>query len=149
MSGSPNLFGEPDNYIKANPLQTPPHIVPEWYFLPFYAILRAVPHKLLGVIAMFASIAVLFVLPWLDRSNVRSATYRPIHNGFFWFFVADCLFLGYIGANPAEGWYIWGGRIATIWYFTHFLVLVPLVSIFETPRPMPASISEPVLKGRA
>ncbi len=143
---APNLFGEPDNYIKANPLQTPAHIVPEWYFLPFYAILRAVPHKLLGVIAMFASIAVLFVLPWLDRSKVRSANYRPIHNGLFWIFLADCLFLGYIGANPAEGWFVWGGRIGTIWYFAHFLVLVPLVSMFERPRPLPASISEPVLK---
>jgi len=145
----PNAFGEPDNYIKANPLQTPPHIVPEWYFLPFYAILRAIPHKLLGVIAMFASIAVLFLLPWLDRAKVRSARFRPFHNGFFWLFMAVCIFLGYIGANPAEGWFIWGGRVGTILYFSHFLIFVPLVSMFETPRPLPTSISEPVLKEKA
>jgi len=160
----PNRFGEPDNYIKANPLQTPAHIVPEWYFLPFYAILRAVPDnfiggwltswmgftlvsaKLAGVIVTFGSIFVLFLLPWLDRSKVRSARYRPIHNGFFWLFVVDCFFLGWVGANPAEGIFIVIGQICTIWYFAHFLVFVPLVSMFERPRPLPASISEPVLK---
>ncbi|MDH3228752.1 MAG: cytochrome b N-terminal domain-containing protein [Alphaproteobacteria bacterium] len=163
----PNLFGEPDNYIKADPLQTPTHIVPEWYFLPFYAILRAVPDnfiggwvtswmgftfisaKLAGVIAMFASIMVLFALPWLDRSNVRSARYRPIHNVLFWFFVFDCFVLGWVGANPAEGMFVWIGRIGTVWYFAHFLVFIPLVSMIETPRPLPASISEPVLKEKA
>jgi quinol-cytochrome oxidoreductase complex cytochrome b subunit len=102
--------------------------------------------KLAGVIVTFGSIFVLFLLPWLDRSKVRSARYRPIHNGFFWLFVADCFFLGWVGANPAEGIFIVIGQICTIWYFAHFLVLVPLVSMFERPRPLPASISEPVLK---
>jgi ubiquinol-cytochrome c reductase cytochrome b subunit len=161
---APNAFGEPDNYIKANPLQTPAHIVPEWYFLPFYAILRAVPDnfiggwltswmgftlvsaKLAGVIVSFGSIFVLFLLPWLDRSKVRSARYRPFHNGLFWIFVIVCFVLGWVGANPAEGKFVVIGRIATIWYFAHFLVLIPLVSMFERPRPLPASISEPVLK---
>jgi len=146
---APNFFGEPDNYIRANPLQTPAHIVPEWYFLPFYAILRAIPHKLLGVIVAGASIAVLLVLPWLDRSKVRSARYRPIHNAFFWLFVVDCFVLGWVGANPPEGMFILIGRAATAWYFAHFLVFVPLVSLIETPRPVPASISEPVLKEKA
>jgi len=146
---APNFFGEPDNYIQANPLQTPAHIVPEWYFLPFYAILRAVPHKLLGVIVAGLSIAVLLVLPWLDRSKVRSARYRPVHNAFFWLFVVDCFVLGWVGANPPEGMFIWIGRLATAWYFAHFLVFVPLVSLIETPRPVPASISEPVLKEKA
>jgi len=146
---APNFFGEPDNYIQANPLQTPAHIVPEWYFLPFYAILRAIPHKLLGVIVAGASIAVLLVLPWLDRSKVRSARYRPIHNAFFWLFVVDCLVLGWVGANPPEGMFILIGRAATAWYFAHFLIFVPLVSLIETPRPVPASISEPVLKEKA
>jgi len=146
---APNFFGEPDNYIQANPLQTPAHIVPEWYFLPFYAILRAIPHKLLGVIVAGASIAVLLVLPWLDRSKVRSARYRPIHNAFFRLFVVDCLVLGWVGANPPEGMFILIGRAATAWYFAHFLIFVPLVSLIETPRPVPASISEPVLKEKA
>src|ERR1043166_9427467 len=86
---APNLFGEPDNYIPANPLATPPHIVPEWYFLPFYAILRAVPNKLGGVVLMFSSILVLFVLPWLDRSPVRSGRFRPMFRIFFWLLVLD------------------------------------------------------------
>ena len=110
---APNFFGEPDNYIEANPLQTPPHIVPEWYFLPFYAILRAftadafiywpiswlMSAKLAGVLAMFASILVLFVLPWLDRSPVKSARYRPLYKQFFWLFVLDCFILGWIGLD--------------------------------------------------
>ncbi len=146
---APNMFGEPDNYIEADPLQTPAHIVPEWYFLPFYAILRAVPHKLLGVIAAAASILVLFLLPWLDRAKVRSARYRPIHNALFWLFVADCFVLGWVGANPPEGMFVWIGQISTAWYFAHFLILIPLVSLIETPRPVPASISEPVLKEKA
>ncbi|HXV23317.1 MAG TPA: cytochrome b N-terminal domain-containing protein [Alphaproteobacteria bacterium] len=146
---APNLFGEPDNYIPANPLSTPPHIVPEWYFLPFYAILRAVPNKLGGVVLMFASIGVLFVLPWLDRSPVRSARFRPIYKIFFWFLVVDCVVLGIVGANPPEGHWITIGRIATIWYFLHFLILVPLLSRLERPRPLPMSIGQPVLSGGA
>ncbi|MBM3487676.1 MAG: cytochrome b [Alphaproteobacteria bacterium] len=150
---APNFFGEPDNYIPANPLQTPPHIVPEWYFLPFYAILRAVPDiwfidaKLAGVVAMFGSIAILFILPWLDTSKVRSARYRPIYKQLFWIFLADCIVLGWVGANPPEGYFVVIGRIATAYYFLHFLVLLPLVGKLERPRPVPTSISEPVLKG--
>lgn len=161
---APNFFGEPDNYIKANPLQTPPHIVPEWYYLPFYAILRAVPDnfvggwlthwagftlisaKLAGVIAMFGSILVLFVLPWLDTSKVRSARYRPWYKWFFWVFLINCIVLGWIGMMPAEGMYIVIGRVATAYYFAHFLVVFPLLGWFETPNPLPVSISEPVLK---
>ena len=99
---APNLLGEPDNYIPANPLATPPHIVPEWYFLPFYAILRSIPNKLLGVIAMFGSIALLFVLPWLDRSPVKSARFRPVYQMFFWLLLADCFLLGYL-RRPSAG----------------------------------------------
>lgn len=161
---APNLFGEPDNYIEANSLVTPPHIVPEWYFLPFYAILRAVPDnfiggwltnwagftfisaKLAGVIAMFGATLVLFFLPWLDTSKVRSARYRPVYKWFFVIFLANCIFLGWLGMKPAEGYYIIFGRIATAYYFAHFLIVFPLLGWFETPKPLPTSISEPVLK---
>ena len=105
---APDYMGHPDNYVEANPLQTPPHIVPEWYFLPFYAVLRAVPDKLLGVLAMFSAIAVLFVLPWLDRSPVRSMRFRPISKWFFWLFVVDCVLLGWCGANSPDD--VWVGR---------------------------------------
>lgn len=142
---APNYLGHPDNYIPANPLVTPAHIVPEWYFLPFYAILRAVPDKLGGVMLMFGAIAVLFALPWLDKSRIRSARFRPIYKQLFWVFVADCILLTYIGGKPAEGAYIIWGRIATIYYFVHILILLPLVGLFEKPKPLPASISEDVL----
>ncbi|MBM3600972.1 MAG: cytochrome b/b6 [Alphaproteobacteria bacterium] len=142
---APNFFGEPDNYIPANPLVTPAHIVPEWYLLPFYAILRAIPDKLTGVIAMFGSILLLMALPWLDTSRVRSATYRPIYKQFFWVFVVDCLVLGYIGANPPEGWFIVIGRIATAYYFIHLLIIIPLLGKLERPLELPASISTPVI----
>jgi ubiquinol-cytochrome c reductase cytochrome b/c1 subunit len=144
---APNLLGEVDNYIPANPLVTPTHIVPEWYFLPFYAILRAIPDKLLGVVAMFASILILFVTPWLDTSKVRSATFRPIYKGLFWLFLLDCLFLGWIGANPAEGNFILMGRLGTAWYFAHLVIFMPLVGKLERTRPVPESITTPVLKG--
>ena len=150
---APNFFGEPDNYIEANPLVTPPHIVPEWYFLPYYAILRAVPDiwfieaKLAGVIAMFASILVLFVIPWLDTSKVRSATFRPIYKQIYWVLVIDVFVLGYAGSQPAEGTWLIIGRIATAYYFFHMLILVPFIGKIERPKPLPASISEPVLKG--
>jgi len=140
----PNFFGEPDNYIPANPMATPPHIVPEWYFLPFYAILRAVPDKLGGVIAMFASILILFVLPWLDRARVRSARFRPIYKQFFWLFLVDCFVLGWVGANPPEGMFVTIGQVATIYYFAHFLVLLPLLGMFEKTRPLPESIAASV-----
>ena len=152
---APNFFGEPDNYIVANPMVTPPHIVPEWYFLPFYAILRAItfdilfiPAKLLGVIAMFASILILLFLPWLDRAKVRSARFRPIHRQFFWVLVIDCFVLGYVGANPPEGYFVPLGQAATAYYFLHFIVLIPLVSLFERPKAVPESISAAVLKGQ-
>jgi ubiquinol-cytochrome c reductase cytochrome b/c1 subunit len=158
---APDFFSEPDNYIPANPLLTPPHIVPEWYFLPFYAILRATPSnfigdwmgfviieaKLAGVIALFASIFILFALPWLDTSKVRSAKFRPIYKWVFWLLVIDCFILGWVGANPPEGYFIVLGRIATYYYFFHFLILMPVLGKIERPRPLPVSISEPVLRG--
>jgi quinol-cytochrome oxidoreductase complex cytochrome b subunit len=143
---APNMLGEPDNYIPANPQATPPHIVPEWYFLPYYAILRSIPDKLLGVIAMFGSILILLVLPWIDRSPVRSAKFRPVYQGFFWIFVLDCIVLGVVGANPPEGSWLIIGRFATAWYFLHW-VIVFFLGFLERPRPVPVSISEPVLKG--
>ena len=141
----PNAMGHPDNYIPANPMQTPAHIVPEWYFLPIYAILRAVPDKLGGVLLMFSAILVLFVLPWLDRSPVRSARFRPVFRIFFWLLFIDCIALGYLGGMPAEGIYVVLSRVATAWYFLHFLAILPLLSVFETTKPLPKSISEPVL----
>lgn len=145
----PNALGHPDNYIPANPLSTPAHIVPEWYFLPFYAILRAVPDKLLGVIAMFAAIFVLFILPWLDTSKVKSCRYRPIYKWLVLLFTIDVIFLGYLGAKPAEGWYIIFSRLASAWYFAHFLIFTPLVGWLEKPLPLPPSISDKVLKSPA
>lgn len=141
----PNYLGHPDNYIPADPLKTPAHIVPEWYFLPFYAILRAIPDKLFGVIALFGSIAIFLFIPWLDTSKVRSATYRPIYRQFFWIFVLCAIGLGYLGAQPAEGGYVIAARILTIYYFAHFLIVMPLIGILERPKPMPSSISEAVL----
>jgi ubiquinol-cytochrome c reductase cytochrome b subunit len=143
----PNYLGHPDNYIPANPLQTPAHIVPEWYFLPFYAILRAIPDKLGGVLFMFGSIAVLFVLPWLDRSPVRSGRFRPLFKVFFWLLLADCVLLGYLGGKPAEGIYVTLSRLATAYYFIHFLVILPLLSVVEKTRPLPQSISMPISGG--
>jgi ubiquinol-cytochrome c reductase cytochrome b/c1 subunit len=149
----PNALGDPANYIPANPLQTPSEIVPEWYFLPFYAILRSVPDilfipaKLAGVIAMFGSIGVLFVLPWLDTSPVRSASFRPVYRWLFWVLVIDCVALGWVGANRPEGLPLVVGRIATLYYFVHFLILLPLLGWFERPRPLPTSIGTPVLGG--
>jgi quinol-cytochrome oxidoreductase complex cytochrome b subunit len=143
----PNYMGHPDNYIPADPLATPAHIVPEWYFLPFYAILRSIPDKLLGVIAMFGSIAVLFILPWLDRSPVKSGRFRPVFRLFFVLLAIDAVVLGIVGAKPPEGYWLIIGRIATAWYFIHFLIVLPLLGVFERPKPLPTSISEPVLKG--
>ena len=141
----PNAMGHPDNYIPANPMQTPAHIVPEWYFLPFYAILRAVPDKLGGVLLMFGAIAILFILPWLDRSPVRSARFRPVFRIFFWLLFIDAIALGYLGGKPAEGIYVTLSRVATAWYFLHFLMILPILSVFENTKPLPKSISEPVL----
>ena len=160
---APNFLGHPDNYIEANPLSTPAHIVPEWYFLPFYAILRSITFdilfleaKLLGVIAMGASIMILFILPWLDTSKVRSARYRPLFRIFFWVLVVDCVILGIVGAKSPNDPVISGiawfeyktlGLLATIYYFAHFLVLLPILGKIETPKPLPTSISKPVTSG--
>ncbi len=149
---APNLLGHPDNYIEANPLSTPAHIVPEWYFWPFYAILRAftgnfmgIDAKLWGVLAMFASIALLFFLPWLDRSPVRSATYRPLYRKFFWVLVADVALLGVCGVMPASQPWIILSQIGAIYYFAHFLIILPMISRNERALPMPTSITAAVL----
>ncbi|WGF86891.1 cytochrome b [Marinivivus vitaminiproducens] len=211
---APNVLGHPDNYIPANPLSTPSHIVPEWYFLPFYAMLRsitfnvpvmpflaflpdllrlalailsllgvlaalitlgiatlratlislaitfvgvqflfgypipvnlAIDAKLGGVIAMFGSILILFVLPWLDTSRVRSATFRPVFFWVYWLLIIDMFVLGYVGSQPAEGIWPLVGLIGTIYYFVHFLIILPLLGVFERPLPLPESISKPVL----
>jgi ubiquinol-cytochrome c reductase cytochrome b subunit len=160
----PNALGHPDNFIPANPLVTPTHIVPEWYMLPFYAILRAIPDKFGGVVAMFGAIGVLFILPWLDTSKVRSMRYRPMMRSFFVLFVIVGLILGWCGAQlpdaPVIGdyktfilidgdlnSYLWLTRFATAYYFAFFLIIMPLVGLSERPRPIPATISEPVLAG--
>ena len=141
----PDYLGHADNYTEANPLVTPPHIVPEWYFLPFYAILRAIPDKLGGVIAMFGAIVVLLFIPWLDTSRVRSTKYRPIYKWFFWLFAFSCLALGYLGAKPADGVYVFWARVFTFYYFAHFLLVMPIVGLIETPKQLPRSITEDVL----
>ena len=138
----PNALGHPDNYIPANPLVTPPHIVPEWYFLPFYAILRAVPDKLGGVVMMFGAIILLFFIPYLDRSKIRSGAYRPTFQKFFYVFVVNFIFLGWLGKSPAEGWYIWASRIATFYYYAYFLIILPNLPKFEKILPLPSSIDE-------
>ena len=143
----PNYLGHADNYVEANALVTPPHIVPEWYFLPFYAILRAIPSKLGGVIAMFGAIVVLFFIPWLDTARERSTRYRPIYKYFFWLLVITCLALGYLGAKSPEGGYLIAGRIFTAYYFIHFLIIMPVVGIIETPKPRPQSIADSILGG--
>jgi ubiquinol-cytochrome c reductase cytochrome b subunit len=142
---SPNILGHSDNYIEANPLVTPTHIVPEWYLLPFYAILRSVPDKLLGVIAMFASIFILVILPWLDTSKIRSAIFRPLYKQFYWILFFDVILLGYMGAMPAEGLYLLIARVATAYYFIHFLIILPILGNKEKTISLPLSISEPVL----
>ncbi len=141
----PNYLGHSDNYIPANPLVTPAHIVPEWYYLPFYAILRAIPSKLGGVLMLIGSLVVLVFLPWLDTSKVRSARYRPLYRQFFWVFFLVCVGLGWLGAKPAEGGYVIAARILTAYYFAHFLIILPLLGRYETPKPLPSSISDLVL----
>ncbi|MBV8392027.1 MAG: cytochrome b N-terminal domain-containing protein, partial [Alphaproteobacteria bacterium] len=145
----PNAMGDVANYIPANPMVTPNEIVPEWYFLPFYAILRAVPDKLLGVLAMFGAIALLFLLPWLDTSRVRSCTFRPIYKWFVFVLVIALVALGVCGAHPPEGIYVPIARIATVYYYFHFLVLLPILGKIERPLPLPPSIAESVLKKKA
>ncbi|MBJ7409603.1 MAG: cytochrome b/b6 [Phenylobacterium sp.] len=159
---NPNVLGHADNYIPANPLVTPAHIVPEWYFLPFYAILRAVPDKLGGVLLMFGAIATLFVLPWLDTSKVRSMRYRPQAKLYFWIFILAALVLGYCGgqlpddpviAQPSGlilldadiNSFVWLSRVATLYFFAYFWIILPVLGLTEKPLPVPESISEPVL----
>jgi ubiquinol-cytochrome c reductase cytochrome b subunit len=162
----PNALGDPQNYIPANPLQTPPEIVPEWYFLPYYAILRSVPNilfipaKLAGVMCLFGAIGVLFILPWLDTSPVRSARFRPIYKWLFWVLLIDVVVLGIVGAHRPDlivlsvnvlgldvvVTYLVIGQIATLYYFVHFLLLVPLIGWIEQPLPLPTSISVAVAK---
>ncbi len=144
----PNYLGHPDNYIPANPAVTPTHIVPEWYYLPFYAILRAIPNKLFGVMALGAAIIIVAFLPWLDTSRVRSGRYRPLYRQFFWVFVLVCIGLGWLGSKPAEGGYVIAARILTAYYFIHFLIILPLLGVLETTKPVPSSISADVLKGK-
>ena len=163
---APDFFGEADNYIEANALVTPAQIVPEWYLLPYYAILRAFTDdfivfqvisiggflfsaKLAGVIAMFGSILLLLVLPWLDTSPIRSAKFRPVYKLFFWIFVIDCIVLGYIGAKPAHEPFTWIGQVATTYYFFHFLILLPVLGKLERPQAVPESISAAVTKSSA
>jgi quinol-cytochrome oxidoreductase complex cytochrome b subunit len=158
----PEAMGHVDNNIPANPLVTPPHIVPEWYLLPYYAILRAIPDKLTGVIALASAIACIFALPWLDTSRVRSMRYRPQAKLYFFIFLADCLLLGLCGAHePDEAFipglsgfqlldgditsYLWVSRVAALYYFLYFLVITPLLGLRETPLSAPESISSPVL----
>lgn len=128
---SPNLLGHPDNYIEANPMVTPAHIVPEWYFLPFYAILRSIPHKLGGVICMIFAIVVLALLPWIHSTEIRSSRFRPIYRVLYWSMAACCLILGWIGGMPVEDPYIIIGQIASIYYFFYFLIILPLLGSLE------------------
>ncbi|MDA5193403.1 cytochrome b [Govanella unica] len=155
---APNFLGHPDNYIPANPMVTPTHIVPEWYYLPFYAILRAIPDKLMGVIAMFASILILFAMPWLDGSSARSSKFRPLYRFFLFLFLAVALFLGYCGSkSPDDVLHLAGldipflllSRIASFYYFAFFLLIVPIVSRREVPLPLPKSINDYVLGNKA
>jgi ubiquinol-cytochrome c reductase cytochrome b/c1 subunit len=142
----PNYLGHSDNYIMANPGQTPTHIVPEWYYLPFYAILRAIPDKLLGVCALGGAIVVLAFLPWLDTSRVRSANYRPIYRQCLFIFFIAVIGLGYLGSQEPTGGYVIAARILTVYYFAFFFIILPLLGLFEKTKPLPNSISESVLR---
>jgi ubiquinol-cytochrome c reductase cytochrome b subunit len=163
----PDALGHADNYIPANPLQTPAHIVPEWYLLPFYAMLRAVPDKVMGVLVMFGSLLLMALLPWLDTAKVRSMRYRPTMRWFFIIMVVVGVLLGWCGANPPDepvipgglgfqlgdsniNSFTWLSRLLTLYYFAYFLLIVPIVGWREKTLPMPDSISTPVLpKGGA
>ena len=152
----PNFLGHPDNYIEANPLKTPAHIVPEWYYLPFYAMLRAITFnvgpidsKLGGVLVMFGSIIILFFLRWLDTSKVRSAVYRPWYKLFFWLFVANAIMLGWLGSRTPTPLFTAMSQLGTLYYFGFFLVIMPVLGLIETPRRLPNSITEAVLEKNA
>lgn len=128
----PNVLNHPDNYIPADPLQTPAHVVPEWYFLPFYAILRSIPHKAGGILAMIGSILILFLIPFINTSPIRNTTYRPIFKFCFWFFISDFIILTWVGQKPVKNTFIFVGQVATFYYFVFFLILVPVVGKIET-----------------
>jgi ubiquinol-cytochrome c reductase cytochrome b subunit len=128
---APNLLGHPDNYIPANPMVTPAHIVPEWYFLPVYAILRSIPNKLGGVLAIGLVFVSLLALPFINSSEVRSSSFRPLHKIFFWLLVSDCLILGWIGQKPVEEPYVTIGQIASVYFFVYFLVIMPILGNLE------------------
>ena len=151
---APNFFGNPDNYIQANPLVTPPDIVPEWYLLPFYAMLRSVPQKLFGVLVMVGALLTLLFIPWLDTSKVRSCRFRPVMKQLFWVFAADCVLLGYLGSQTADAaWHlgeaeiplVWLARFGTAYYFAFFWLLMPWVGKKERTKPLPESIAQSVL----
>jgi len=157
----PDALGHADNYQRADPLKTPEHIVPEWYYLPFYAILRAVPDKLLGIVLMFAAIAVLFILPWLDTSKVRSMRFRPVARWFFIIFLVVCFLLGWCGKETPDNMvfsvgtneagdpiglnFLWLSRITTLYYFAYFIIILPILGVVEKPKPLPESITKSVL----
>jgi quinol-cytochrome oxidoreductase complex cytochrome b subunit len=147
---APNFFGNPDNYQQANPLVTPPDIVPEWYLLPFYAMLRSIPNKLLGVIVMGGAIVTLFFIPWLDTSRVRSCRFRPLMKQFFWAFLVASVLLGYCGAQSVDAArfgvpLVWVARLASLYYFGFFWLIMPIIGLVETPKKLPASIAQSVL----
>jgi ubiquinol-cytochrome c reductase cytochrome b/c1 subunit len=150
---APNFAASADNYIPANPMVTPNHIVPEWYLLPYYAILRSItfdflgiPSKLLGVLLSLGSLVILFFVPWLDTSRVRSARFRPIYRWVAWILPIDVIALGYVGSQPPAGFVVTLGQVATFYYYLHFLVLMPLIGKLERPRPLPISIGTAVLE---
>ena len=154
----PDALGNPDNYTPANPVVTPPDIVPDWYLMPFYAMLRSIPQKLVGVLVLFGAIATLLFIPWLDTSNVRSARFRPLLKPFFWVFAADCVLLGYCGSQSVDAAWtlgvfslplIWVARIGTIYYYAFFWLVLPIVGLVERPLPLPDSIAKSVLGPRA
>jgi quinol-cytochrome oxidoreductase complex cytochrome b subunit len=148
---APDALGNPDNYTPANPLVTPPDIVPDWYLLPFYAMLRSIPQKLIGVLVLFGALLVLVFIPWLDTSKVRSSRFRPVFRIFFWIFFANAILLGYLGSQPVDGTFFRTGvadvllaRCATFYYYAFFLIVMPL-GFLETPKPLPATIATAVL----
>jgi ubiquinol-cytochrome c reductase cytochrome b subunit len=155
---APDILGNPDNYVPANPLVTPPDIVPDWYLMPFYAMLRSVPQKLIGVLVLFGAIATLLFIPWLDTSRVRSGRFRPLFRPFFWVFTVDCVLLGYCGSQSVDAAWnvgafsvplIWVARLGTIYYYAFFWLALPIIGLVETPLPIPDSIARSVLGSRA
>ncbi len=147
---APDFFGNPDNCIEANPLVTPIDIVPEWYLLPYYAMLRSIPNKLMGVIVMGGAIVTLFLIPWLDTSRVRSCRFRPLMKQFFWAFAVVCVILGYCGSQSVDAAVagiplVWVARLCAIYYFAFFWLIMPIVGLIETPKKLPASIAQSVL----